>query len=65
MCLEDEVVEAAEVCDHVIPHRGDVALFWSGPLQSLCSACHNGRKQREEQAQSTRININDINALLD
>ena len=65
MCIEVEDVTAANVCDHVTPHRGDETLFWSGPFQSLCEACHNGRKQREERAQSSRVNINDINALLD
>lgn len=66
MCLEDEVVEAATACDHVEPHRGDEALFWHGALQSLCDPCHNGRKQREERASAKpRININDINGLLD
>lgn len=65
MCLEDEVVQEAKVCDHVVPHRGDAALFWSGPFQSLCEPCHNGRKQREElSAGSLRININDINGLI-
>lgn len=33
--------------DHVDPHRGDAARFWSGPFQVLCAGCH-GRKQREE-----------------
>lgn len=47
-CAEDDVVTAAEVCDHVEAHRGNVVLFWSGPFQSLCVECHNGRKQREE-----------------
>jgi 5-methylcytosine-specific restriction protein A len=66
MCLEAEIVEEAKVCDHVEPHRGDETLFWSGPFQSLCEACHNGRKQREEHASMRkRININDINGLLD
>lgn len=49
MCLEDEVVEAATVCDHVTPHRGSEELFWSGPFQSLCAHHHNSAKQREER----------------
>lgn len=39
------------VCDHVRPHRGDERLFWDVTnLQALCKPCHDGRKQREEQA---------------
>jgi hypothetical protein len=40
----------ATVCDHVTPHRGDVAKFWSGPFQSLCQPCHDREKQRAEAA---------------
>lgn len=50
MCLAVEVVEAASVCDHVEPHRGNESLFWSGPFQSLCAHHHNSAKQREERA---------------
>lgn len=38
------------VADHVVPHRGDEALFWDrGNLQCLCQRCHSGAKQAEEQ----------------
>lgn len=40
-------VTAASVADHVVPHRGDPALF-EGPLQSLCAPCHSGWKQELE-----------------
>lgn len=49
MCLRDEVVTEANVCDHVEPHRGNEDLFWSGPFQSLCEHHHNSTKQREER----------------
>ncbi len=43
---------AATVADHIIPHRGDVTLFFEGALQSLCDEepfrCHSRVKQREE-----------------
>ena len=39
----------ATVADHVVPHRGDLDLFWRGELQSLCPPCHSGAKQREEK----------------
>ena len=41
-------VQAADV-DHVLPHRGDVSLFMTAPLQSLCHSCHS-RKTVAENA---------------
>ena len=44
-------VTAAGVVDHVIPHRGDPALFWDAEnLQSLCKPCHDAGKQKAESA---------------
>lgn len=41
-CQTEEKLTAATVVDHVIPHRGDVALFWDTTnWQSLCETCHN------------------------
>lgn len=38
---------AATVVDHVVPHRGDMQLFWDkGNWQPLCASCH-GRKTVE------------------
>jgi 5-methylcytosine-specific restriction enzyme A len=48
MCLARGVTTAAEVCDHVTPHRGDEWLFYNGELQSLCGHCHNSRKKQQE-----------------
>ena len=37
------------VADHIIPHRGDVGLFWyQEGIQCLCKRCHDGAKQRED-----------------
>lgn len=38
------------VADHIQPHRGDPALFWSeANLQTLCKPCHDRRKQAAER----------------
>ena len=38
----------ANEVDHIVPHRGDLALFWNQTnWQSMCRACHS-RKTREE-----------------
>jgi 5-methylcytosine-specific restriction endonuclease McrA len=36
------------VANHVIPHRGDPAKFWTGQLEGICASCHSGVIQSEE-----------------
>jgi 5-methylcytosine-specific restriction protein A len=37
------------VVDHIIPHRGDQALFWDEEnWQPLCLVCHNAKTARED-----------------
>ena len=49
-CSRFGLTVAAEVVDHIDPHRGDPAKFWDrGNLQTLCSSCHNSQKQRMEK----------------
>lgn len=43
MCLPRATI--ATVCDHITPHRGDEAKFWSGPFQSLCKPHHDRDKK--------------------
>lgn len=48
-CGRFGVVRGAEVVDHVVPHRGDLALFWDeGNWQPLCARCHNEKTARED-----------------
>lgn len=47
-CKRQGRITVATVCDHVIPHKGDLTLFWKGNLSSLCASCHSAVKQREE-----------------
>ena len=47
-CLQDGLVISAQVADHIVPHKNDAHAFFYGALQSLCKACHDGSKQREE-----------------
>lgn len=40
---------AANVVDHIIPHRGDQSLFWNeSNWQPLCKPCHDSTKAKEE-----------------
>ena len=42
---------AAEVVDHIIPHKGDHKLFWDPKNhQALCKQCHDRHKQRLEKS---------------
>lgn len=51
MCKEQGRVVPASVVDHVIPHKGDAALFWApANWQSLCQPHHNRTKQAAERA---------------
>lgn len=47
-CLVMGMTRKATVVDHVLPHRGDRRAFFHGEVQSLCKACHDSAKQREE-----------------
>ena len=48
-CLKDEVTEAATVVDHIVPHRGDMELFWDEDnWQSLCQMHHCKKTGRGE-----------------
>ena len=41
----------ATVVDHIVPHKGDMALFWDkSNWQGLCAHCHNSHKQRREKS---------------
>ena len=51
MCSELGRVVPATVVDHIVPHRGDMRLFWdSSNWQSLCKTCHDSHKQRAEKS---------------
>jgi 5-methylcytosine-specific restriction endonuclease McrA len=40
---------AAELVDHLYPHKGDQVLFWiAGLWVASCTACHSGPKQVAE-----------------
>jgi len=43
-------MERAVVVDHIIPHRGDLALFWDekNNWQALCHRCHSRKTARED-----------------
>lgn len=47
-------VVAAVIVDHIIPHKGDMELFWDeSNWQGLCVSCHSSDKQRLEKSGRT------------
>lgn len=34
-CMKDNVIEPATVVDHIIPHKGDMVLFWDQDLAAV------------------------------
>lgn len=49
MCLKIGRTTPARNVNHVTPHKGDWALFISGPFESLCDAHHNRDAQGYER----------------
>jgi len=50
-CEARDIVEAAVLVDHKIPHRDDVRLFWDrSNWAACCRPCHDGFKRRIEQS---------------
>lgn len=48
-CLREGQIVAAEVVDHIIPHRGDERLRKDeANWQSLCKRCHDQKTARED-----------------
>lgn len=54
MCANERPprITAATVVDHIVPHKGDMVLFWDreSNWQSLCSTHHNSDKQAAEKS---------------
>lgn len=48
-CEKLGLVEAATVVDHIVPHKGDMTLFWQRTnWQALCKPCHDVKTATED-----------------
>lgn len=48
-CQQHGKATAATDVDHIIPHRGDMELFWDvNNWQALCHSCHSKKTARGE-----------------
>ena len=49
-CMKEGRYRKATVVDHIIPHRGDEALFWDrSNWQPLCKKCHDKKTWNEDK----------------
>jgi 5-methylcytosine-specific restriction protein A len=55
ICKELGRVVAATVVDHIIPHRGDMKLFWDkANWQPLCKCCHDRKTATKDSGFARR-----------
>lgn len=46
-CFEEGKISPATVVDHIVPHRGDMKMFWNEEnWQPLCKPCHDEKTGR-------------------
>ena len=49
ICKAGGELSPATVVDHIVPHRGDMQLFWDqNNWQPLCKDCHDRKTGMEE-----------------
>ena len=48
-CVGQGLIRAATVVDHIIPHKGNQALFWDqGNWQAMAKKCHDKKTASED-----------------
>lgn len=47
-CARQGKITPATVVDHIVPHKGNLELFWDeNNLQALCKSCHDRKTAKE------------------
>lgn len=58
ICEREGKITEANVVDHIIPHKGDMELFWDEDnWQSLCTRHHNEKTAREDGGYGNRKKV--------
>ena len=56
ICLKSGEITPATELDHIIPHKGDMDLFWDkGNHQGLCKPCHSRKSVKEDGGWGNKI----------
>ena len=51
LCLSEGIATPSTVADHIIPHKGDEALFWDkSNIRGVCKPHHDSDIQSDEHA---------------
>lgn len=49
ICLREGRTTSATLVDHIVPHKGDMKVFWNQKnWQSSCTPCHNIKTAKED-----------------
>lgn len=61
-CQAADVLTASEVTDHIIPHKGDKALFWSRENWQPCCRWHHDvvKQALEREFEHGRVKVSDL-----
>ena len=48
-CMQKNLITPATEVDHIVPHKGDMGLFWNRKnWQPLCKPCHSTKTAKED-----------------
>lgn len=51
-CNKKKIITLGTEVDHVVPHKGDMILFWNQDnWQTLCHSCHSRKTAAEDMGQ--------------
>ena len=57
-CEARGVIRLATDLDHIIPHKGDMDLFWQrSNWQGLCKSCHSTKTAKEDGGFGNRTRV--------
>lgn len=49
-CMKKNLIVPSTVVDHIVPHKGDMVLFWDKTnWQALCKPCHDSKTATEDK----------------
>lgn len=67
-CLRSNIYTPATDVDHVLPHKGNENIFFTGEVQSLCKVCHSRKtagevNERKGEGYKKVLNLGDASVV--